>query len=611
MTTTRTLRNITVLTLVFLIFSMPLLTQAQENDQALKSIPDKALFCLRINNLNNSLSQLDQFLAGVAPVNLSGMVMQLLPGILGSPELAGLNMDGSITAFGTLASNPESQSIGDINIFAGILVPVTNYQAFIDGIANKTPADDNGVVKLTLLKNVLVTQLNNYALVTWESNYDKLISYKKAMNNSSAKPARLSSVLDSAQAKQATTEPVWIYGNIEQAAKTFGPMITAGLQTVKTMASSLPSSETGIEPAEMQNIMDMYFSLIDTVMKETKSVSISINPTPNALNITKIVDTIPGSKMAKMFSLSSSKSQNDLLAYLEDGSMMNFAFSMDSPIWKESIDLQMDLISMLGGDAVSKEAIDKMKSLSQEVLNYTSGYAVYTFSEDNDINPPFKGKYIIGVKDEKKFQQVINKASELINSTEFLGIYKNMGIDFQYKVERNVETYKGVSIDSAIFSMKFDESNNQQAQMIEEIYGDGFEYRWGVTNGLFAATIGSDADQTIHELIDIIQSGQAKQICSETQAAISLLPGAEKADFFFTMNILRLMKLGMNMAGSVLPISLPPLDNIQTNSNIVVTGNSDNGKMTIKLALPKEHIQEIMNAIMTMQMMQSQPAARL
>ena len=132
MTATRTLRNITVFALIFLIFSVPLLIQAQENDQSLNYIPDKALFCIRINNLNNSLSKLDQFLTDVYPVNISALVQGLLPSLLVSPQLAGLNMDGSITAFGTIATNPESQSIGGMDIFAGILVPVTNYQDFIN-----------------------------------------------------------------------------------------------------------------------------------------------------------------------------------------------------------------------------------------------------------------------------------------------------------------------------------------------------------------------------------------------------------------------------------------------------------------------------------------------
>ncbi|MBN2589040.1 MAG: hypothetical protein JXA96_04200 [Sedimentisphaerales bacterium] len=607
MTASRNLRNIAVFSVLFLTFAMPLFIQAQANDQALKYVPDNALFCIRINNINKSMTQLDQFLSDVYPISTSALVKALLPNLLGSPELAGLNMDGSITAFGTILNSQYAQSAEMTNIFAGILVPVTNYQEFINGIANKTPTDDNGVVKLTSLQNVLVTQLSNYALMTWEANYDNLVKFK---NQTAA--TTLSSVLDSSEAKQATSEPVWIYGNIEQAAKTFGPMLTVAIDGLKSSIASVPSDLTGMDASELQNIMDIYVSMLDTILKEVKTVSISINPTQNALNITKVVNTVPGTKMAKMFATNSAATGNNLLPYLEDGSMMSFAFSLNSPILTESIDLQVNMLSMLGGDTISKDVIEKMTSISKQAMDCVSGNAVYTFSEDADSKFPFKGKYLIGVKDEKKFQQLINESSELMMNSGFMDIYKSMGMDAEFKINHNVETYKGVSIDSAKLSIKSNETHTPQSEMIKSMYGEGIEYRWGVTNGLFAAAIGSNSDKTMHELIDQIQSGSAKQICSETQAALALIQGSEKSDFFFTMNFIRLMKTGLGMTSSILPIKIPDV-NVQTKSNLVIAGKSEKGKMTIQLAIPKEHIKEIMNTIITIQqqMMQPQTTAKL
>ncbi len=624
MTVSRNLRNITVFSLIFLIFAMPLFIQAQVNDQALKYVPDNALFCVRINNVNNSLAQLDQFISGVYPITTSTLVKGLLPGLLGSPELAGLNMDGSITMFGAILNSQGSQSSDagnntvdmyailnnqgpkpsdTINIFPGILVPVSNYQEFINGIANKTPADVNGIVKLPSLQNILMTQLGNYALMTWNTNYDNLLAYKKTASQTSS----LSDKLDFSEAKQATSESIWIYGNIELAAKTFGPMLTTAINGLKSSLAGMPGDVTGMDEAQLQNIMNMYVSMLDTVLKEVKTVSLSINPTQNSLNITHVINTVPGTKMAQMFSTSSAK-ENNLLPYIENGSMMSFAFSMNSSILTESIDLQTKMLSMLGGDAISKEMLDKMTSITKQLMDCISGNAVYTFSEDKDSNFPFKGKYLIGVKDEKKFQQLINDSSELMMNSGFLDMYKSMGMDTEFKINRSVETYKGVSIDSAKMTIKFEDSDNPQAEIIRSMYGEGIEYRWGVTNGLFAAAIGSDSAKIMHELIDQVQSGSAKQVCSETQAAMALIPGSEKADFFLTMNALRLMKMGLGSVSSILPVKIPDVD-IETKSNLVITGKSDKGKMTIQLALPKEHIQEIMNAVMKIQQQMTQPPA--
>jgi hypothetical protein len=38
-----------------------------------------------------------------------------------------------------------------------------------------------------------------------------------------------------------------------------------------------------------------------------------------------------------------------------------------------------------------------------------------------------------------------------------------------------------------------------------------------------------------------------------------------------------------------------------TKSNIVIAGKADGGKMTVNLAVPKQHLTEIMSAFMAMQ----------
>jgi len=256
---------------------------------------------------------------------------------------------------------------------------------------------------------------------------------------------------------------------------------------------------------------------------------------------------------------------------------------------------------MLGDNIISKEDVQNMKSISQEMFDCIDGPVAYTFSESKGSGLPIKGKYLIAVKDEKKFKDTMSKSMEMMTSSGIFKMYKEMGIGAEFTIDRNVETYKGVSIDKVKFSMKLEDAAlPQEAQMLKALYAEGIEYHWGVTNGLFAATIGNDSAKTIHDLIDQIQAGQAKQVCSEMKAAMALIPGSENSDIFVTMNALRLVKMGMGLAGSILPVQLPDID-IETKSNIVMAGKADNGKITIQLAIPKEHIQEIMTTIITIQ----------
>jgi hypothetical protein len=81
-----------------------------------------------------------------------------------------------------------------------------------------------------------------------------------------------------------------------------------------------------------------------------------------------------------------------------------------------------------------------------------------------------------------------------------------------------------------------------------------------------------------------------------------MIPGADKADFFMTLNVVRLMKLASTFA----PMPMPQMDNIPTQGNIAMTSNTGNGKMTVDLAVPKQHVQEVMAVVMMMQQQQMQ-----
>lgn len=115
-------------------------------------------------------------------------------------------------------------------------------------------------------------------------------------------------------------------------------------------------------------------------------------------------------------------------------------------------------------------------------------------------------------------------------------------------------------------------------------------------NGLFACAVCGDVNASIRELIDEIKADSPKQIGSEMKNALALLPGADKADFILTFNVLRFFK----MVTSMVPLPIPPLD-APTKSNIVIAGKADDGKMTVNVAVPKMHLTEIMAAVMAMQ----------
>jgi hypothetical protein len=601
---TKTRNSIAVL-FISLILSATLSAQNPPDNQLLKMVPADSLFCVRINNFDFSLNQLDQFLAGASPMpmNISMLVRMQLAGLLGGPQLNGLDTNGCFSIFGVILPGESAENNPISNLFIGILAPVTDYKQLIEGNANCFPSDDKGISNI--VKNgktsILVTQADNYALLCSPKDYEKIIKIKQSILSSDSKG--LVSTIDSTEAKLSANEPIWIFGNIQLASKAFGPMLLGKIEEMKNIMKNLPANQPGMQVSNIQNIINMYASILDIFMKETKSLSVTINPKPDVLNITKTISAIPGAEIANIFVTdSTSEKQNKLLPYLENGAMANFAIKSSMTSFKSISDKSVDLLSKMVGESMTAEKIKNMKDFSSNMADCLGESMAISVSINNNIKPPFVAKYFIEIKDEEKFNQLTDEAMEMMNTSGIMDFYKGLGMDTSFKITRNVDNYKGVTIDAAKFSMKSTDVNSPQGQMINNIYGDGFDYQWGIVNGLFVCAVGGDVNTEVHKLIDKIKANTPKQNCEEIQSAMALLPQANKANFFMTYNILRLF----TMMSSMSPMPIPKMD-VQSQSNIVIAGKTGDGKLVVEIAIPKQHITEIMSTFMMMQQKTMQP----
>ena len=583
---------------VLFILAGTLSAQSQANNDLLNMIPEKSLFCVRVNNFDYTLNLTDLFLAGVSPMpmGVSMLVRMQLANLLGSPQLTGLNTNGNFAVFGVTMPGETAQANAIPNIFVGILAPVTDYKQFIEGNTNCSQADEKGISKITMngAPVAMSAKAGNYALLSWANDYDKLVTMAKEI---SSKTEGISSILDTSETKMAQSEPVWAYGNVQQVSETFGTLISAKIEEIKTIAKSMQAGQPGASPESIQNIMNMYSGILDVLMKETKSVSIGISPKPDTLNITETITAIPGTDMAKMLTAdTSSQRENTLLMYLQDGAVANFGATINTPFWKMLNVKGIDFLVAMGGKSMSEKDIAEFKTLATDITGCIEGALAYSITNNVGKKPPFALKYLVAVKDEKKFNQIIEKAMDIMNSSGIMDFYKSVGIETSFSMEKDVDNYKGVSISSAKLSLKATDAMTPQSQMITSMYGEGFDYRWGMIDGLFACAVSGNVDSTIRELIDEVKSGSPKQVGAEMKSALSLLPGGNKADFVLTFNVLRFF----NMVTSMIPIPIPPM-NAQTKSNIVIAGNASDNRMVVNIAVPKQHLTEIMAAFMAMQ----------
>ena len=294
--------------------------------ELLELLPADSLFCLRINSLENTISKLDDFLSGLLPVpmGLSMVVRMQLASILGNPGLTGLNMNGTFAYFGVVGSAEPEPDIY-------VLAPVTDFNAFVEAIGTCSALDSEGVATVSSPKMKLqIKQVGSYVLVCLaeDGSSDKLAATAKFISDANMAP--LSSVLSTDEAQRAVSAPIWAYGNIQAASKSFKPVILALLEQVKTQIT--PCS-MGI--FETRKIIDAYTDILHDLMEQSKSVSISIDPKPQVINVTETISALAGTEMANVLvSQGSATAKNKLLGYLGTDAVVNISTSVNKPFTK-------------------------------------------------------------------------------------------------------------------------------------------------------------------------------------------------------------------------------------------------------------------------------------
>jgi len=587
------IRNVILVCAMGLVFSASDASAAQSaaNDP-LQLVPAESLFCVRINKLNTTMGQLDQFLTGLAPFGVSMLAQMQLAQLLVGPEPTGLNMSGDFALFGPLPGGdaPHPTRIG-------ILVPMSDYQAFAKNNPNVTAPDATGLSLIGPKDNqeLVVINVGNYALVTTVGNRQALVETKTWIPKGASSLAQR---LGAEEAKRAQSSPVWLYANIQAVQKTFGPMIEAKIQEVKQMMDQLKNmGQAPPMAANMGSIMDMYSGVLGTFMKETQSASLSLEPTATALRLELAVATLPQTEMAKIFTASSTPMDRTFTRYLQNGAVMSFLAAVDPASWNQLNNWGINLLAQMAGKPANDPEIQKIRKFATDSTNALGGTLAASMSLDTKSKPPFAFRYVVGLKDAQAFSRMLDQIPSILNSGLVAGIYQQMGIKLDAQLQRKVETYKDVPIDALTFILTPTDPNSPEGQMIASMYGQGMNLRIATVNNLLVYTLGADPSTAMKELIDQVRSASSTAgVPSEIQAATQLIPGSEKAQFFVTYNLLRLIQMGTTIAP--MPIAIPPA---KSQSNIAIAGSAANGRLSVQVALPKQHLQELMGTFMQTQ----------
>jgi len=389
-------------TLVFGLVLFVLACGTAPADPLLDMLPGDALFCVRINDLSGSLAKLDQYLIGVSPMGTAMLVNMQLAGIVGDPMLNGINMNGTFAVIGL----PDMSN--------GLLVPVSDYSAFVQNNPNCTETDE-GFAVLTppddQMGSYALMQAGGgkYALVVPEIQKNQLTGLKAALSGSSGLSARL----NEDQAQEAVSASAWAFVNLSALYTQFSPLVTMQLQqTQQEMSTAMGDTAMG----EFGNVyLQIYQELFELFGGQTDSATLAIRPEASNLMVDVSLRAKDGSDLAEMMVASPSAGEGfKYTGYLDSSYAVNGLMKWDSQSMLKLYDSIFKVLDAAKPDAAMNENITKMKEMTQKWLPTMGDEIAFSFSYGKG-NPPFMLREIFGIKDREGMQAMMQESMSMVD----------------------------------------------------------------------------------------------------------------------------------------------------------------------------------------------------
>jgi len=587
-------RILILIVLALLCLNVPV--QAAD-DALLNMLPHDCMFCLRINNFNESLGKLDMYLAGVSqsPIPTALLVNMQLGAIIGDPMMTGIDMGGDFAVFAIPPQADETEPV------VGMLIPVTDYKTFVEKNPNCT-AGEGGIATLSApnspVGGFIMAEAGGgkYAIVVSELVKEKLPVLKGAIENS---PKPFAQRITPSQAKDAATAPAWAFVNLAGLYEKYNQDALGMLQMAQ-----MGMGQTGA-PAEM---IAFQFKMLAEMLKqfggEADSITVALAPDATILNLDLGLRAKDGSELAKMMVADKNTDGYKLAGYLDNTNAVNGLTKMNRPFMQAFYDKMFDIMEAATDNPTSKEQTAKMKALTRKAFDAMGDEVAFSFSYAG-MKPPFKLQEVIEVKDPAAMKTLMGEGVDYAND-----MYKAMGLPAELKYEPGTMTYKNAAIDTVSISMTgSDDPDDMMQKELEKMYGDGFKYYLAQSPDKFYMTMGKGSEDTLKALID--QPASAGAPSGDIKIALDALQNTPYTDSVCSINVIKLMQgMGEMMQTMMVDgqVNMGPaaalfsgFKDVPTQSCLVMGGSISDGQATMRLAVPKQHLVEIMAVVTQMQ----------
>lgn len=578
-----------------------------ETPDPLTLVPENSVLCLRINDMNQSLANLDSYLTGVSPVpvSMAMTVSMQLTAITGDPMLTGIDKSSDFCIFVVF---PEPDAVTPV---MGLLVPVTSYREFVSTNPNCTAFDEKTTILSApgsplgamLLK---ATSSDKYALVVPASEQNTLPVLENAITDSTIN--RLNLKLKPAQIKEAQTASLWAYVNIAELYAKYDDQLMDMLQT----AQGEIQNEAPAEITEMLGgVLNVLPGLIDQVAGGADAVTLALTSQPEILTIDASFWAKDGSELSKLFVKNPDASNFTMAGYLDNDNAINGLMKLNTAAsYKQMYNMFFEPIMNAMGDSQFKQSLTRFKTSLDRYYETMGKEAAISFSYSQGT-PPVSFYEIVDVKDSAFMAEYMQTTMGMVND-----LYQTMGVPAQVHYDPQVSTYKNATISTLSFEFSFPEvegmAPGEVDAMIQEqmkaIYGPGgLKYYMAQTPDKFFMVMGADAENKVKTLVDMSAASTAPS--GDFKTATDLFKGTPYTDAVISVNVIKLMQgLGglmntvMETMGEEIPSDVNPaaifsgLENIQSKSCFAIGSYNADGYSSMRVALPKLHLAEVVVA---------------
>ena len=573
-------------------------------DPLLDMLPAETLVCVRINNLDMALTQLDAYLTGTSPFPIGMMAKGQLSQIVGDPEMTGINTGGNF-CFIMFAGADTADLVG------GLLVPMTSFSDFVAKNPN-CKKDETGAILLTSpglpMGSLELTELaeGKYALVTPK----EMVSAELVKTKITSVKTALKSRLSAEQAKQGTTAPVWAYVNTDALYKQYSQDILQGLDsagqgmTMAMQADQTMAKQMGPMAEFFQVYFNMYAEMFKTFAGDADSITLALTPDASNLTLDIGLKAKDGSQTAKMLATDTQPGDYKFTGYMDSRNAINGIMKMDPASLQQMYDTMFDILDKAANGKIKPETLTKSKAMTRKSLAAMGDELAFSFSYAGG-KPPFNVVEVVAVKDPKVMQDAMKDSMDLVGD-----LYSQMGLPMTFNYQPNTGTYKNAAIDTMVLTVaNLDDPNNPAAQAMEQMYGGHLTYQIAHTADQYFIAMGPDSEATLKKAIDQNASAPAT---GEVKAAIDLMNKAGYGDFACSINIIKLFTGLGEMMQSMEAIAgagenpipadiLAIAKNVPSQSSLAMGGKTVNGQVSLRTVLPKQHLMEIMSVVMQAQ----------